>query len=155
MSTMAQNQGLQGKIRRLIQSQHDHEKQWWAGREALLKKQGARAEKKQQLDEVLRSVGAPIDNKVITTPEEDRAEVARYDAKVYKASVQMAEALHTELRALQMPFFAINRHLVVSEASKDDGNKLLNADTQGTVTQDELSALQRRILELLQDICKE
>lgn len=53
MKTVSQNEALQAKIRRLIHSQHEHERQWWRGREALLAKQRARGEKKKQLDEVL------------------------------------------------------------------------------------------------------
>lgn len=53
MRTVSQNETLQRRIRRLMQSQHDHEKQWWQGREALCKKQKARGEKKKELDEVL------------------------------------------------------------------------------------------------------
>lgn len=53
MQTVSQNEALQHRIRRLIQSQHDHERQWWKGREALLKKQEARVEKKKELDRVL------------------------------------------------------------------------------------------------------
>lgn len=53
MKTVSQNEALQAKIRRLIHSQHEHERQWWRGREALLAKQKARGEKKKQLEEVL------------------------------------------------------------------------------------------------------
>jgi hypothetical protein len=53
MRAVAHNEALQHKLRRLIRSQHDHERQWWRGREALLEKQKARVEKKRQLDEVL------------------------------------------------------------------------------------------------------
>lgn len=53
VQTVLQNEALQHRIRRLIQSQHDHERQWWQGREALLKKQEARVEKKKELDRVL------------------------------------------------------------------------------------------------------
>jgi hypothetical protein len=62
MREVSQNEDAQRRIRRLIQSQHDHERQWWQGREALLKKQKARVEKKKELDAVLRSVGAPVDD---------------------------------------------------------------------------------------------
>ena len=60
MRTVAQNEALQSKIKRLIQTQHDHERQWWEGRETLLGKQRTRAEKKAKLDEVLRSVGGSV-----------------------------------------------------------------------------------------------
>lgn len=53
MKAMLQNEDLQRRIRRLIQRQHDHERQWWQGRESLLAKQKARVQKKRELDEVL------------------------------------------------------------------------------------------------------
>lgn len=53
MRAVSQNEALQARIRRLIRSQHEHERQWWKGREALIAKQRARGEKKRQLDEVL------------------------------------------------------------------------------------------------------
>jgi hypothetical protein len=89
MRTVAQNEDIQRRIRFLIQRQHDHEKQWWKGREVLLQKQKSRKEKKRELDEVLyvfttalvspviglflliltmirRSVGAPTDEKEVS-----------------------------------------------------------------------------------------
>jgi hypothetical protein len=53
MKTVSQNEAHQARIRKLIRTQNDHEKQWWAGREALLVKQKAREEKKKTLDAVL------------------------------------------------------------------------------------------------------
>ncbi|KAE8421331.1 hypothetical protein BDV36DRAFT_248183 [Aspergillus pseudocaelatus] len=53
MRTLSTNEDLQRKIRFLIQRQHDHERQWWTGREALVRKQKARVEKKKELDAVL------------------------------------------------------------------------------------------------------
>jgi Mn-containing catalase len=53
MRTVAANEHIQQRIRFLIQRQHDHERQWWKGREALLQKQKSRVEKKRELDEVL------------------------------------------------------------------------------------------------------
>lgn len=53
MKTVAQNETLQYRIRRLIASQHEHEKTWWQGRQRLLAKQKARAGNQKKLDEVL------------------------------------------------------------------------------------------------------
>lgn len=53
MKSVSQNEAHQARIRKLIRTQHDHEKQWWAGREALLTKQKARAQKKKTMDAVL------------------------------------------------------------------------------------------------------
>lgn len=37
----------------MISGEQEHVKQWWAGREALVKKQESRVEGKRQLEEVL------------------------------------------------------------------------------------------------------
>ncbi|KAL3463794.1 hypothetical protein BJX64DRAFT_111328 [Aspergillus heterothallicus] len=160
MRTVSQNEHLQQRIRFLIQRQHDHERQWWKGREALLQKQTSRAERKKELDQVLRSVGAPVDEKEISTAEEDAAEVQNYDGKVYKASKQMADAMTAELKALQIPFFCLKQGLIINEAADQKGGQGqgpagVTESTQGRISVDELSALQRRMLELLQDLCRE
>ncbi|KAL2821046.1 hypothetical protein BJX63DRAFT_254001 [Aspergillus granulosus] len=165
MRTVAQNEHLQQRIRFLIQRQHDHERQWWKGREALLQKQKSRAERKKALDEVLlmrdrRSVGAPVDEKEVSTAEEDAAEIKNYDGKVYKASKQMVDAMTAELRALHIPFFCLKQGLVADETAdqkgeQSQGHASVTATSQGRISVEELSALQRRMLELLQDLCKE
>ncbi|GLI78220.1 hypothetical protein PoHVEF18_006528 [Penicillium ochrochloron] len=53
MRTVGQNEETQLRIRGLIRSQHNHERQWWKGREALLERQQARGDKKKELDAVL------------------------------------------------------------------------------------------------------
>ncbi|GIJ91547.1 hypothetical protein Asppvi_010514 [Aspergillus pseudoviridinutans] len=163
MRAVSQNEDAQRRIRRLIQSQHDHERQWWQGREALLKKQKARVEKKKELDAVLRSVGAPVDDtKQVSTAEEDQAELRNYNAKVYRASKQMAEAMTCELRNLGIPFFTIKESLI-SDAPRalQNGNSRRHqsgesaSQHQALLSRDELSVLQRRMLELLLDLYKE
>ncbi|GAQ05656.1 hypothetical protein ALT_2977 [Aspergillus lentulus] len=163
MREVSQNEDAQRRIRRLIQSQHDHERQWWQGREALLQKQKARVEKKKELDAVLRFVGAPVDDtKQVSTAEEDQAELKNYNAKVYRASKQMAEAMTFELRRLGIPFFTIKESLI-SDAPKAPqhgiSRRLQSTESasqhQALLSRDELSVLQRRMLELLQDLCKE
>lgn len=59
MKTVAHSEALQSKIRRLIRTQHQHERQWWEGRKALVAKQEARVEKKRKLDEVLYVISSP------------------------------------------------------------------------------------------------
>ncbi|OOF93691.1 hypothetical protein ASPCADRAFT_209048 [Aspergillus carbonarius ITEM 5010] len=163
MRTVAQNESIQQRIRWLMQRQYDHEKQWWQGREALLRKQASRIEKKKELDAVLRFVGAPVDeNKQISTAEEDRAELTNYDAKVYKASKQMSEAMGAELRALRIPFFNIKKNLVSESttwspgaARQPSGNHHDPGKQLIFLSREELSTLQLRMLELLQDLCRE
>ncbi|KAL4963547.1 uncharacterized protein BDV14DRAFT_176382 [Aspergillus stella-maris] len=169
MRTVATNEEIQRRIRHLIRRQHEHERQWWKGRQALLEKQSARKEKKRELDEVLRKVGAPVDEKDVSTAAEDQAEITNYDAKVYRASRQMADAMLAELKALDVPFFCTSRSLVTSEGdgvdkagfpnaagrSGDTGIPTAMPEKQGRLSVDELVILQKRMLELLRDLCRE
>ncbi|KAL4811533.1 hypothetical protein BDV18DRAFT_10834 [Aspergillus unguis] len=160
MRTVAQNEEIQTRIRFLIQRQHDHERQWWKGREALLVKQASRKEKKRELDNVLRSVGAPVDEKDVSTAEEDLTEIRTYDAKVHKASTQMADAMLNELKALDVPFFTISKDLVIKPKQEGEHDSHppdhpSESDKQGLLSVDDLVAFRRRMLELLQDLCRE
>ncbi|PGH13643.1 hypothetical protein AJ79_03491 [Helicocarpus griseus UAMH5409] len=151
MKTVAQSETTQYKIRRLIRSQHDHEKQWWEGRRALLVKQEGRSEKRKQLDEVLRSVGGMVaKNSDGPTPEDDKKELDTYDKKVHKALKSMSKALDAELRGLGIPFFAIQHKLVESPSTPT-----LDTEPSAALTPDQLTALQLRMLQLLEDLCKE
>lgn len=93
------------------------------------------------------------------TAEENETELRIYDEKVYKASVQMIEAMTSELRALGVPFFVIRRDLLVDHPvqpdSREDSAKQQEQPRQGPLTRDDLSALQRRMLDLLLDLCRE
>ena len=51
--TIAQNEAAIGRIRKLIASQHQHERQWWAGRVQLVKQQAERKEGRKRVDDVL------------------------------------------------------------------------------------------------------
>ena len=95
------------------------------------------------------------------TAEEDKAELNTYDSKLYSASTQMAQALTLELRGLGIPFFSIQRDLVVDKNDNKHTNTHTDTDTDRDVKQqqklprDQLANLQRRMLELLLDLCKE
>lgn len=70
----------------------------------------------------------------------------------------MADALTSELRGLKIPFFAIRQSLIqelpVSDAVMHDEND--HEENQSSkVSKSELVSLQRRMLELLEDLCKE
>ena len=62
----------------------------------------------------------------------------------------MAEAMAAELRGLQIPFFSIKPGLVDSSSETNS-----HSPSGEILTQEQLYGLQRRILELLQDLCKE
>ncbi|KAF3398311.1 hypothetical protein F1880_005699 [Penicillium rolfsii] len=160
MRTVGQNEETQLRIRGLIRSQHNHERQWWKGREALLERQQARGEKKKELDAVLRSIGAPIDSTATSDANTEQLELDDYDKKVYKASVQMADALMMELRGMKIPFFVLQKSLI--HDSDTSVNASQNQHTDGDsdarpskLSSSDLADLQRRMLGLLEDLCKE
>lgn len=89
--------------------------------------------------------------------EENQSELRTYDDKVYRASVQMADAMTLELRGLGIPFFALRRGVVRDGSENGDGDKVGVGVGVGKqiLNKDDLRILQRRVLELLQDLCRE
>jgi Protein of unknown function (DUF2458) len=144
MNSLSKNPETTSKIKRLIKNQHDNERQWWAGREALLAKHKGRAESKKKADDLLRSLGATNScgtGGSSSSAVEEKAELERYDKKVYAALGQMTAAIDRELTVLRVPFFAI-RHDLVSKAEEVNG--LLNKA--------KLIELQKKMLHLLEDL---
>ena len=141
---MAKNAETTSKMKRLIKNQHDNERQWWAGREALLAKHKGRGESQKKADDLLRSLGAANGHGVgepSSTAVEEKAELERYDKKVYAALGQMTAAIDRELTMLRAPFFAI-KHDLVQETEKSDG----------VLTKMKLLELQKKMLQLLEDL---
>ncbi|EGE78617.1 hypothetical protein RJZ56_000778 [Blastomyces dermatitidis] len=151
MKTVAQNEATQSKIKKMIRTQHDHEKQWWEGRQALLSKQAGREAKRKQLDDVLRSVGGAVSkDSNPSSAEDDKIELDTYDKKVYRALTTMSKALDMELRDLGIPFFTIPHKLVTSSS-----NHVSDSHSSEPLKPEELKALQLRMLQLLEDLCKD
>lgn len=144
MNTLSQNPEASAKMKRLIKNQHDNERQWWAGREALIAKHKDRVENKKKADDLLRSLGAARSYGISNPPStaaEEKAEVERYDKKVYTALSEMVAAIDRELTTLRVPFFAIKHELV----QKAGG-------AEGVLCKAELVELQKKMLQLLQDL---
>lgn len=94
----------------------------------------------------------------LQTDKENQTELANYDAKVYKTSAQMADAIHAELRGMKIPFFVLRRDLIQgssTSALEAKGSNASAGNETSKVSKAELLALQRRMLELLEDLCKE
>ena len=51
--SIARNEAAMARIRQLIHTQRQHERQWWDGREALVRKQKQRGEGRRAVDDVL------------------------------------------------------------------------------------------------------
>ncbi|KFX92980.1 hypothetical protein O988_07066 [Pseudogymnoascus sp. VKM F-3808] len=104
MRSVASNERVVGEIRKLIQTQHEHETQWCAGRRELAMKIEARKVGQKKLDDVLRAVGGQVTEN--PTPPSDGAEELRtFDGKVYRAQCQMVVEMGGKLQRLGVPFF--------------------------------------------------
>ena len=151
--TLAQNQEATARIRKIIKSQHNHERQWWAGREALVSKLNNRAEGRRKADEILKSMGGHNTSvsEATTTPSSDdhAAELHQHDLKIHKALTDMVRATDAELRALGVPFFAI-RHDLVSQDS--DQAKETEKDGVRILNKKELQDSQKQVVQLLEDL---
>ncbi|KAI9799650.1 MAG: hypothetical protein M1833_003965 [Piccolia ochrophora] len=124
----------------------------WEGREALLKKQQGRAEglNRQEITLITRLQQSPEDNV---------KEMTLYDAKVYSACKEMAVSMNTELRSLGVPFFGTKGQLVTPKgdstiAPSSDGTSA-QGNSSDKISIAELQRLQKRMLDLLEDMCKE
>ncbi|KAL9119774.1 MAG: hypothetical protein Q9187_003669 [Circinaria calcarea] len=157
---VARNEAIAARIRKLIDVQHQHERQWWEGREGLIKMQAGRVEGRKKVDDVLKAVGGKVDPTISgPTPEEDAAELARYDRKVYRACTEMVTATANELKSLGVPFFGIPQSSIVADEGTDNApRKQSTGATSGgdenKLRRSELMELQKRMLELLEDLCK-
>ena len=89
------------------------------------------------------------------------AELKRYDMKVYQASIEMVTAMTMELKNLGVPFFGIRVDLLGSQRAEetspnyDARNDIVQKGSTGRLGGDDLRKLQRRMLELLEDLCKD
>ena len=76
-----------------------------------------------------------------STAAEEKAEMELYDKKVYAALGKMVAAMDGELTMLRVPFFAI-KHELVQKTERSDG----------VVSKTKLVELQKKMLELLEDL---
>ncbi|KAL9596587.1 MAG: hypothetical protein Q9219_005714 [cf. Caloplaca sp. 3 TL-2023] len=144
------------RLRHIICTAHQHERQWWSGREALVARLASRKENQRKLDSVLASVGGVVTATGNTgshaaaadaaaggtkTEEEDadaEKELKIYDRKVHKAYTEMVGATRVELGKMGIPFFN----------AKDEGQ-------EGKLEGQELEKLRGRMVEFLEDMVKE
>ncbi|RKF63040.1 hypothetical protein OnM2_028100 [Erysiphe neolycopersici] len=148
-NTVAKNENILDEIRKLLKLQHEHEEQWWNGRNALIEKLKAREEGQKKLDEVLKAVGGVVSTlQPETNIKSMERELQTFDLKVYKAQMQMVREMNAKLRTLGVPFFGTRSDLVrpaTKKVEKVKGPK--------EIDEADLVKLQRRMLEFLEDLC--
>lgn len=143
---IGQNEIIAAKFRHLVTEQHKHETQWWAGREAIIKKHRSRGDSQQQAADLLKAIGGiPTTLRPINEGSE-KSELASYDRKVYGELMKMTAEYDKQLRAMGIPFYAIKHDLVILEQG------LEKATTKGRIDRGELRELQRRMLQHLEDL---
>ena len=117
----------------------------------MVAKYRSRAEKERQAVEMLRSMGSLTATKASTTvnSEEEAAEMKKCDQKVHSAMMKMAAGIDRDLRAMGVPFYAIKHDLVILGEGKDD------KPGSGRLDKGELRELQKKILQLLEELFKD
>ena len=140
------NQTLASKIKHLIDNQHGQERQWWAEKGALISKHRGRAEKEKQVAAMLQSMGGIAASTMAPNLGEEEAELRGCDLKIHKAMTKLAMDIDRELRSTGVPFYAIKHELVILEERKDGGVQL------GKIGKGELKELQKRMLQLLEEL---
>lgn len=135
------------RIKHLIAEQHKHERQWWAGREAIVARQEGRTGTSQQVAALLQSIGGKAMPAVPNDPKLNAAELAAYDKKVYAGLTALASDYDRQLKNLGIPFFAIRHELVILEQGPEKTGSL-----KGRVDKGELRELQKRMLQTLEDL---
>ncbi|KAF2834771.1 hypothetical protein M501DRAFT_963871, partial [Patellaria atrata CBS 101060] len=146
-----QNPKLKDILRKMMADQEKHEQMWWQGRVALLEKQAARVEGSQQLNSVLKSIGAlSIDMDDPNNEESRKRELEAYDTRVYNASSDMYKTMCAELKGLGVPFFGTKSDLILNPQDLETDHQR----PKFKVTEAELLSLQRRMLEYLEDMYK-
>lgn len=144
------------RIKHMINEQHKHERQWWAGREAIVERQKGRPGKSQQVSAILKSLGAkdvtPA-HEVTPSPDANQikaneVELATYDAKVHKALVAMTADYDRQFREMGIPFYAIKHELVILK----DGPEKIPGENKNKIDKGELRELQKRMCQTLEDL---
>lgn len=128
------------------QTQHEH--QWKAGRDAILKKHASRSENSQKLEAILASLPTTAHLATSTTridqpsPKAEENELKTYDLKVYRAAEAMIGNLTKDLRSIGVPFFCGGK----GGKTKAEG---------GEMDPEALADCRRKILEILEDLSED
>ncbi|KAK6539944.1 hypothetical protein TWF694_008778 [Orbilia ellipsospora] len=126
------NPGAMDRLKKMKTHQRDHEKQWWAGREAIIKRHSNSSSNQLAMNSVLQSFGIASKSTELTAKEKEE-ELKTYDEKVHRATEQMYKSMAEDLKKLDIPFF------VISEAEFDG-------------TKEEFTDIRKKVVELLDDL---
>ncbi|KAF2813862.1 uncharacterized protein BDZ99DRAFT_459613 [Mytilinidion resinicola] len=140
-------------IRKMMADQEHQEKTWQAEREALLKAHAARSDNDENLKSILSSLGTSLDAEPVSA-EQAEIELKQLDKRIYRAVRLMVDNMSLELKRLGVPFFGVKPELILPPGeAKPAGTPPPAASSVGPkITEEELLALQRRMVEYLEDM---
>jgi hypothetical protein len=98
---------------------------------------------------MLQSMGGIATSTKTSSSREEEAELRRCDLKIHKAMAKLATEIDRELRSMGVPFYAIKHELVILEERKD------GCVEPGKIDKGNLRVLQKRMLQLLEELFKE
>ncbi|KAL8861570.1 MAG: hypothetical protein Q9178_002094 [Gyalolechia marmorata] len=147
-SLLSTSTTLTARIRHLIRTAHDHERQWWTSRQSLVTQLSSREASRNKLNSVLATVGGLVTPQEKDPPVDVERELRAYDRKVYKAYREMIKATYMDLEKVGIPFFCIKEELVVQGEEGQEVEK-------GKVGVKELGVLRGRMVGFLEDMVKE
>lgn len=100
---------------------------------------------------------------------EEADELRVFDTKVYRAQLQMVKEMSTKLKSMGVPFFGTRTELVRVSGPKDgmikkdkkeeasglnlDGSSEVKKEEGRKIDEEDLIGLQRRMLDILEDLC--
>lgn len=84
-------------------------------------------------------------------------ELRTFDLKVYRAQHQMVKEMSAKLKSLGVPFFGTRTELVKKPGKDSTSNGELEegGDSKKFISEKDLVDLQRKMLNLLEDLCSE
>ena len=90
-----------------------------------------------------------------TSPEELAIELQTFDLKVYRAQIQMTKEFSAKLKSLGVPFFGTKGELVRLTKKEENGERAsqTSGDGKGVIDELELVKLQKKMINLLEDLC--
>ncbi|KAK5107401.1 hypothetical protein LTR62_001305 [Meristemomyces frigidus] len=140
----------------MMDLQRKHEIQWYSERQALKQSQISRVGAAARAQSILLSLGtsaaAPEANQ--QTDAEKAAELAGFDRKVFAAQVKMDEGMGAELKGLGVPFFGTKAEVVRADPLPGQSG-VEYANMGDSVSQSELLALKRKMVQHLEDLYRD
>ncbi|GAB7339441.1 hypothetical protein MBLNU457_6071t1 [Dothideomycetes sp. NU457] len=152
----AQNPHFAEIINRMIKQQRKHEMQWYSSRQKLKQDQATRGTGAGELNTILKSIGGSVTDNGHNpqTQEEKDTELLEFDTKVYRAQVQMNDAMTAELKSLGVPFFGTLPECIRTTTSND---QMTDARPKWSplISREAHRELQRRMITHLEDMYKD